>query len=146
VRGLRASANADSPSTNHSSLAWRPDGSGFFYAACPAHGEVPPGEESHWNAIYEHRLGSSTPARRIFGDDQVKEYWCTLKVSECGRFAVLYKWDYVHANVVHLLRLADDALLPVAPAMRSLNQVQVLDDVLLVHTDLVDGTSSWVQH
>ena len=122
--------------TNHSSLAWRPDGSGFFYAACPAHGEVPPGEEAHWNAIYEHRLGSITPARRIFGDDQVKEFWCTIKVSECGRFAVLYKWDYVHANVVHLLRLADDALLPVAPAMRSLNQVQVLDDVLLVHTDL----------
>jgi prolyl oligopeptidase len=122
--------------TSHESLAWRPDGSGFFYAACPEPGEVPVGDEAHWNAIYEHRLGSGAPARRVFGDDHAKEYWCSVKVSECGRFAVLYKWDFVHANVVYLLRLADDALVPVAPAMRSLNQVQVIGDALLVHTDL----------
>lgn len=122
--------------TSHSSLAWRPDASAFFYAACPEPGEVPPGDEAHWNAIYEHRLGSATPARRVFGDDHQKEYWCSVKVSECGRFAVLYKWDYVHANVVFLLRLADNALVPVAPAMRSLNQVQVIGESLLIHTDL----------
>lgn len=122
--------------TSHTSLAWRPDASGFFYAACPEPGEVPAGDASHWNGIYEHRLGSSEPARRIFGDDRVKEYWCSVKISECGRFAVLYKWDYVHANVVYLLRLADDALVPLAPVMRSLNQVQVIGDSLLVHTDL----------
>ena len=122
--------------TSHESLAWRPDGSGFFYAACPEPGEVPAGDEAHWHAVYEHRLGSGAPARRIFGDDHVKEYWCSVEVSECGRFAVLYKWDFVHANVVYLLRLADDALVPVAPDMRSVNQVQVIGDSLLVHTDL----------
>lgn len=122
--------------TSHSSLAWRPDSAGFFYAACPAPGEVPAGEEAHWSAIYEHRIGAGAPARRVFGDDHEKEYWCSVSVSECGRFAVLSKWDYVHANVVFLLRLADDALIPVAPAMRSLNQVQVIGDTLLIHTDL----------
>jgi prolyl oligopeptidase len=122
--------------TSHESLAWRPDASGFFYAASPQPGEVPAGDEAHWSAIYEHQLGSGTPARRVFGDDHVKEYWCSVKISECGRFAVLYKWDFVHANVVYLLRLADDALVPVAPAMRSVNQVQVIGDKLLVHTDL----------
>jgi prolyl oligopeptidase len=122
--------------TNHESLAWRPDSSGFFYAAFPEPGEVPAGDEAHWSAIYEYRLRSGAPARRVFGDDHVKEYWCSVKVSECGRFAVLYKWDFVHANVVYLLRLADDALVPVAPAMRSLNQIQVIGDSLLVHTDL----------
>lgn len=122
--------------TSHESLAWLPDGSGFFYAACPEPGEVPAGDEAYWHAIYEHRIGSGAPARRIFGDDRVKEYWCSVKVSECGRFAVLYKWDFVHANAVYLLRLADDALIPVAPAMRSINQVQVIGDALLVHTDL----------
>ena len=71
---------------------------------------MPAGDETHWHAIYEHRLGSGAPARRVFGDDHVKEYWCSVEVSECGRFAVLYKWDFVHANVVYLLRLADDAL------------------------------------
>lgn len=122
--------------TSHELPAWRPDGLGFFYAACPEPGEAPAGDEANWNAIYEHRVGSSAPARRIFGDDHVKEYWCSVKVSECGRFAVLYKWDFVHANVVYLLRLTDDVLVPVAPDMRSLNQVQVIGDSLLIHTDL----------
>jgi prolyl oligopeptidase len=117
-------------------LAWRPDAAGFLYAACPEPGEVPEGEEKHWGAVYEHRLGSDAPARRVFGDDEVKEYWCSVEVSECGRFAVLYKWDFVHANVVYLLRLADDALVPVAPDMRSVNRVQVIGNSLLVHTDL----------
>lgn len=113
----------------HASVAWRPDGASFFYAACPA-------GEAHWNAIYEHRIGANEPARRVFGDDANKELWCSVKVTECGRYAVLYKWDFVHANVVYLLRLADDALVPVAPVMRALQQVQLVGDTLLVHTDL----------
>jgi prolyl oligopeptidase len=121
--------------TSHTSLAWRPDGAGFFYAACPEPGEVPAGDEALWNAIYEHRLGSGAPAARIFGDDRAKEYWCSVQISECRRFAVLYKYDFVHANVVYLLRLADNELVPVAPAMQSLNQVQVVGDSLLIHTD-----------
>jgi prolyl oligopeptidase len=122
--------------TRHESLAWRPDSAGFFYGASPEPGTVPAGQEGHWQAIYEHRIGSAAPARRVFGDDQVKEYWCTVKVSECGRFAVLTRWDFVHANAVYLLRLADGALVPVAPAMRSINQVQVIGESVLIHTDL----------
>ncbi len=122
--------------TNHESLAWRPDVSGFFYAAYPEPGQVPAGDEAHWSAIYEHRLGSGAPARRVFGDDHVREYWCSVTISECGRFAVLYKWDFVHANVIYLLRLADDALVQVAPVMRSVNEVQVIGNSLLIRTDL----------
>jgi prolyl oligopeptidase len=122
--------------TAHESLAWRPDGSGFFYAAFPEPGEVPAGDESQWHSVYEHRLGSGAPARRIFGDDRVKRYWCAVEISECRRFAVLYKWDFVHANVVYLLRLADDASVPVAPDMRSVNYVHVIGEKLLVQTDL----------
>lgn len=121
---------------DHGPPAWRPDGSGFFYTACPEPGEVPADEQAYWNAVYEHRLGSHEPARRVFGDREVRQYWCQVEVSECGRFAVLYQWDFVHANTVHLLRLADDALIPVAPDMRSVNKVQVIDDSLLIHTDL----------
>lgn len=116
-------------------MAWRPDSSGFFYAASPEPGEVSADEETSWGAIYEHRIGSTEPARRVFGDD-VKNRWCSVYVSECGRFAVLYKWHFVHANAVYLLRLADGVLVPVAPELRSLNSVQVIGDSLLIHTDL----------
>lgn len=122
--------------TDHASVAWRPDSRGFFYAACPEVGEVPAGEEFYWNAVYEHELGASDRARKVYGNEQVKEYWCSVKVSECGRFAVLCAWDFVHANVVHLLRLSDRRLIPVALGMRSLQHVQVLDDALLIRTDL----------
>lgn len=115
-------------------LAWRPDASGFFYAARPERGDTAPGDEQY--PVYEHRLGSGAAARRIFPDDRVTEYWCSVEVSECGRFAVLYQWHFVHANVVYVLRLADDALVPVAPEMHSVNRVQVIGDSLLIHTDL----------
>jgi hypothetical protein len=43
-------------------VAWRPDGSAFFYTAYLS-------EEPHWNGVYEHRIGSGEPARRVFGDE-----------------------------------------------------------------------------
>jgi prolyl oligopeptidase len=120
---------ADRPTGgNHASVAWLPDGSGFFFVATPSPDEV------YGEAVYEHEIGSGT--RRVFGGDRDPEYWCSVEVSECERFAVIYTWDFVHANTVYLLRLTDRAVLPVAPVMRSLNRVQVLDEALLVHTDL----------
>jgi prolyl oligopeptidase len=111
------------------SVAWRPDGSAFFYTAYMS-------EQPRCNGVYEHRIGSGEPARRVYGGETEKDYWCSVEVSECGRFAVLYTWDFVHANTVHLLRLADHELIPVASGMRSINRVQVVGNALLVHTDL----------
>lgn len=110
--------------TNHMDAAWRPDSSALFYAA------IDDGKES----ILEHRIGSDAPAQQVFGGHE--DYWCSVTVSECGRYAVLYQWDFVHANIVFLLRLADDELVPVATTMRAVNQVQVVDDELLIVTDL----------
>ena len=115
--------------TAHETPAWRPDSRSFFYAAYPAPGDAP-----NYHGIYEHRVGAAEAARRVFGADNA-DHWCAVRASECGRFAVLYAWDFVHANTVFLLRLADDTLIPVAPAMRAVNQVQVIGDALLIHTD-----------
>ncbi len=110
--------------TSHLYAAWRPDSSAFFYAA------IDDGRES----IYEHRIGAETPAKQVFGGHE--DHWCSVTVSECGRYAVLYQWDFVHANIVSLLRLADDELVPVATTMQAVNRVQVIDDELLIVTDL----------
>ena len=115
---------ADAPSgTNHYRPAWRPDSTSFFYNA------VADGKE----VILEHRIGTAQD-RQVFGGHAV--HWCSVDVTECGRYAVLYQWDFVHANSVSLLRLADDELLPVTPTMQAVNQVQVVDDDLLIVTDL----------
>ena len=100
------------------------DSSALFYVA------TDDGKES----IYEHRIGSDAPAEQFFGGHE--DYWCAVTVSECGRYAVLYQWDFVHANNVFLLRLADDELVPVATTMQAVNQVQVVDDGFLIVTDL----------
>lgn len=120
---------------HHASPAWHPSSESLFYSANPDRGEVPPEDASHWVSIYEHRIGSSERAERIFGDDVVKEYWCSVETSECGRFALLYKWDFVHANAVHLLRLSDRAMIPVVPEVQALHRVQVIDDSILILTD-----------
>ncbi len=39
------------------SIAWRKDGSGFFYNRFPEPGTVPAGEENYRNRVYFHRLG-----------------------------------------------------------------------------------------
>ena len=46
-------------------LAWRPDASGFFYAARHEPGELTPGDESSGSAIYEHRLGAGAPPAKL---------------------------------------------------------------------------------
>ncbi len=57
------------PRTRACSLAWSPDGSGFYYTRYPKPGEVPPGEEKYHRGVFFHRLGDD-PAhdRKIFGD------------------------------------------------------------------------------
>ena len=103
--------------------AWRPDSESFLYEA------VADGKD----VILEHHIGSPNE-RQVFGGDS--DYWCWVEVTECGRYAVLYQWDFVHANIVSLLRLADDELVPVATTMQAVSQVQVVDDDLLIVTDL----------
>ena len=115
---------ADEPGgTNHYRPAWRPDSASFFYPAVADGREV----------VLEHRVGT-TRQRQVFGGHA--DHWCWVDMTDCGRYAVLYQWDFVHANTVSLLRLADDELLPVTTTMQSVNQVQVVDDDLLIVTDL----------
>lgn len=126
----------DSPyGRDHNSVSWLPDSSGFLYTACPAPGDVPAGEESLWNAIYEHKLGSNSD-QRILGDDQHSEYWFDIKLSENGKYALLYAWDYVHANTIYLFNLVDRSINSITPPMRAINTIQIIDNTLLIHTDL----------
>jgi prolyl oligopeptidase len=45
------------PRTRMSSVAWLPDGSGFFYTREPEPGTVPKEEEHYHRKVYQHRIG-----------------------------------------------------------------------------------------
>jgi prolyl oligopeptidase len=78
------------PRTRACSLAWLPDGSGFFYTRYPKSGEVPPGDEAYHRAVFFHHLGDD-PAhdRKVFGDGRARTDWPGVDLSPDGRWLVV---------------------------------------------------------
>jgi prolyl oligopeptidase len=71
------------------SLAWLPDGRGFYYTRYPAAGEVSPGEEQYHRAIYYHRLGTDPESDPLVFKPAEKEHWPSVDLSPDGRWLVL---------------------------------------------------------
>jgi len=72
------------------SIAWTPDGSGFYYLRFPAPGEVAPGDEQYFGRIHFHRLGdpqSIDPL--VFQTPEQKEVVPMVAVSADDRWAVI---------------------------------------------------------
>jgi prolyl oligopeptidase len=76
--------------TRACSLAWLPDGSGFYYTRYPGPGEVPAGEEVYHRGVFLHRL-SDDPARdrKVFGDGRERTDWPNVDLSPDGRWLAL---------------------------------------------------------
>jgi prolyl oligopeptidase len=76
--------------TRACSVAWWPDGKGFYYTRYPAAGSVPPGEESYHRSVFVHRLGDD-PARdeKIFGEGRNKSDWPAVALSPDGRWLLV---------------------------------------------------------
>ena len=69
------------------SLAWLPDGTGFYYTRYPAPGEVPAGEEHYHRGVYFHRLGDDPAGdAKIFGDGLSLQSWPSVQLSPDGRW------------------------------------------------------------
>jgi prolyl oligopeptidase len=73
--------------TRYSSLAWLPDGSGFYYTRYPQPGSVVPGEEHYNSHAFFHRLGDD-PAndRKVFGEGRDPRDMVHLALSRDGRW------------------------------------------------------------
>ena len=74
--------------TRAASLAWNPEGTGFYYTRYPTSGDVPAGEEHYHRAIYFHRLGATSEDRLVF-QPREKEYWPNVDWSPDGRWLVI---------------------------------------------------------
>ncbi|MEP6686723.1 MAG: prolyl oligopeptidase family serine peptidase [Gemmatimonadales bacterium] len=88
VRGVTLSDRI--PRTRAADLAWRPDGSGFYYTRYPAPGAVPQGEEHYHRAVYFHRLGDAPETDALVFQPMQKEYWPGVSLSSDGRWLLIH--------------------------------------------------------
>jgi prolyl oligopeptidase len=77
------------PRTRLASLAWEPDGNGFYYTRFPAPGEVPADEEFFHRKVYHHALGEDyTSDPLVFGGNVELHTWTGIALSTNGRFLI----------------------------------------------------------
>ncbi|HEX7878917.1 MAG TPA: prolyl oligopeptidase family serine peptidase [Candidatus Eisenbacteria bacterium] len=75
------------PRTRAASVAWLPDGSGFYYTRYPAVGDVPAGQENYHRRVFRHALDTDLAADSlVFGDGRAPEDWVDIQISKDGRW------------------------------------------------------------
>jgi prolyl oligopeptidase len=77
------------PRMRAASVAWLPDGCGFYYTRYPAPGAVPPGEEQYHRALYFHFLGADPAADELVFKPDEKEHWPEVKLSPDGHWLLI---------------------------------------------------------
>ena len=126
------------PRTRACSLAWMPDGSGFYYTRYPGPGEVPAGEEPYHRSVFQHRLGDD-PARdgKVFGDGRDRTDWPNVDLSPDGRWlviAVSQGWSKSELWLLDRSAAGTPAVAVAAGEQARFDVVEVRDDRLYVLT------------
>ncbi|HEY0708225.1 MAG TPA: prolyl oligopeptidase family serine peptidase [Polyangia bacterium] len=126
------------PRTRAASVAWQPDGKGFYYTRYPDPGSVPAGEESYHRHVYLHRLGSDPAAdRKIFGAGRDLKDWPSVALSPNGRHLVVevsQGWTKSEVFLIDTRAIERDAKQPPTPVTvvagknALFNVSEVLDD------------------
>ncbi|HEV3483916.1 MAG TPA: hypothetical protein VG106_00810, partial [Vicinamibacterales bacterium] len=71
-------------------IAWTPEGDGFYYTRFPEPGTVPPGDENYFHSVYFHRLGA--PQSRdtlVYHRPDERETVFSVDISDDGRWVVI---------------------------------------------------------
>ncbi len=127
------------PRTRYASLAWEPDGSGFFYTRYPTPGEVPAGEENYHRHVFYHVLGEDPGGdRAVFGPGRPREELVHLDLSEDGRYLLIVAYEgWNRADVLVLDRRRPAAgFVPVALGLDALFKGRAARGVLYLLTNL----------
>jgi prolyl oligopeptidase len=89
--------------TRACSLAWKPDGKGFYYTRYPTPGTVPAGEEKYHRQVFFHELGTD-PAKdpKVFGEGLHAADWPEVALSPNGRWLVVtVQKGWAHSEVYY---------------------------------------------
>jgi prolyl oligopeptidase len=117
--------------------SWMPDNSGFFYAAKPYKGEVPEGEEDYYHATWYHELG--TPGAqdvKVWWDDEVKEHWHSVSISEDGEYLFYYR-SLFNSNEIYYRSTSsrEGSQKPLVTGFEAQYGADAIDGTLYIHTD-----------
>jgi len=94
VRARHVDSGRDDPEIvrwcRFSNLSWSKDGSGFYYSRYPEPGSVAPADESRFNRVYFHRLGTPQSADPlVYAHDEDPDLRLHASVTEDGRYLAL---------------------------------------------------------
>ncbi|HEX2184600.1 MAG TPA: prolyl oligopeptidase family serine peptidase [Chloroflexota bacterium] len=74
-------------------VAWKADGSGFYYNRFPDEGTVPPEDESNYQRVCWHTLGTTQDEDRlVYERPDAKELGFTPRLTDDGAYLVLHVW------------------------------------------------------
>ncbi|MEK6609122.1 MAG: prolyl oligopeptidase family serine peptidase [Myxococcota bacterium] len=120
----------------YSSIAWTPDGKGFYYARYPRPGDVPAGEELYHRKIYFMELGATPEDPLVYAPKDMKD-WPSVALSPDGRWLVVSVFQGWSKSEVWLRDLAkrDAPFVPVAAGVEAIYEPEILDDLLLLRTN-----------
>jgi prolyl oligopeptidase len=126
------------PQTRACSLAWLPDGSGFYYTRYPLAGTVPEGEENYHRHVFFHRLGDEPMLDRpVFGEGRPREDWPTVRLSPNARWLVVtvnQGWSRNEAYFTDITQGTGE-LVPLVEKVPALFTVNPRNDRFLVTTN-----------
>ncbi|MFW5738888.1 MAG: prolyl oligopeptidase family serine peptidase [Myxococcota bacterium] len=138
-RGGKVEQLADEiPRTRYCSIAWKPDGSGFYYTRYPKAGEVPEGEEHYHRAVFVHALGSNPEDDpRIFGEGRAMTDSPSVELSPNGRWLVVHVHQGWAKSELYLRDMArpKSAFVPVAVGKEAIYYPIVTNNALYVLTN-----------
>ena len=127
------------------SIAWVPDGTGFFYNRFPEAGTVPSEDEANYSSVWWHALGTMQDADvKVFDLPGEKELGFTPHVTEDGRFLMLAVWHGTDPrNGLYFVRLKagqppapEEMVRLMEPGEMAFALVEVAGDRFVVKTDL----------
>jgi prolyl oligopeptidase len=125
------------PHTQRSTVAWVSDG--FYYAANPAPGSVPAGDEHYHRRVRFHRLGDD-PARdlTVFGEGRPKEDIVWARTSPDGRWVLFHAFKGWSRSDLYLLdrHAPESELRVVVEGEQGLSEGFPRDDALWIRTNI----------
>jgi prolyl oligopeptidase len=127
------------PFTRACSVAWTPDGSGFYYTRYPTPGSVPQGEENYHRHVFHHKLGTDPgDDPEIFGAGRGPQDWPNLDISPDGRWLVVTVQQGWAKSEMYIRDLAepDGKFVPVAEGVEARFSSDMQNDRLYVQTNL----------